>query len=1308
MLPSPPSQSVPGRFASVNAALALASKAVVSAESSTIARLQADVEKLRKLASSLQSTNVSLSKDLATATAETASAERALKRLDNTRDAAREQAEQRSSEAEAELARCAKQVKALKRIGHADTQNQLRMLNSRIADAEAAQQAAAEARDEATKRAATLNTENIRLRAQLKRTEKASTEASAAAERSAAELQSYQQDMSERVAGDGENWARSSAASMQQLLAFEVRRSATERKILVEELTSRFDMPEERLYDSSTGEFKGRMRLVCIGSVKRGVAAKRLQDLLLFLANELFFVNMPVYSRRNRKTKVAQQLWRLPSTTAIERFAGEGNVLCDMKLVTAMTRNARNAAAGGGDAVFDNRVGALVDGADSKGDSFQGLVVDMEDGESVTGGMVATVSGTSAAKAQTGADLYGRWHQLAERMAQSPAFPELTMSDAENVTILNCAVLSTDRCAAEAGQVKELQALKTEELPLFLGNRFLRVRHGVSLRLMAQGAECCAVQLHVWLQDAEAKQGVESFITESQIISQLSDAMNMLLATRPSNPLTFLGAKLGSPTETARAAAALRRGGANGSEFSDAVEQYLWKHKVTALVEAAVNRLAEDPPDLYTTSFGDAFAAAADEDPDRPFRWASTDPDTEDLDDGEELLPIVEPPVGEGDELARGIGDWLLAGLPTRRQQLLVLIAWTNCHEHALVNTFEAMGDAAMEDVVSHIGQPRLCELASIQSGKTYSAETKKFRTGVWLMDKPVMHGIYRFCIYLAPQSSKDWAKGKRFIEYVIEKGELKSCERWVLEGLMAIRGSRNGVFWANAVAMVIWRERAIAFLKHEQALADAKNEKEGGCTRRYLLAWLQEDEVVACLHAMALLYLQLYLPFMSSITHVEDVADELSALDQSVYTSLVAASDETASDELVSGACARLLRPQYDRVKAKTRDLRVRIRSLISDLPSASGARVRPLISKMLTAGARSFHHHTVERQSEQHDAAKPDKRLGASLNLNAEHKAKLRAGRALTHAQERMFGNLRLEHDRAQTLLHDHLEGRVRVRMDDPDDWLFGLVASGGMTEEQLDQFVRFAAAEARRRAKQIGGRLGQYRTLGRKRAVLEKAILEKAAEKQRKLDEELARLQALRVDHCKALEKLLSDALLDQIRVFKLVDKVDVKLSEASGKLTRMMLLAELLVKKYGSGVKDPPSDEELRTWAGLKGKGSQRAGKRKKAWAVDAVIGARMGKKDREYLVRWEMEIEEGEKWETWEPYSELMIQAPDGTMEIHEEIDKQVAATHETTRPPLTTQVTLLCVACDSGGRAGHAHGRRGARPYRARPGDPRG
>lgn len=88
----------------------------------------------------------------------------------------------------------------------------------------------------------------------------------------------------------------------------------------------------------------------------------------------------------------------------------------------------------------------------------------------------------------------------------------------------------------------------------------------------------------------------------------------------------------------------------------------------------------------------------------------------------------------------------------------------------------------------------------------------------------------------------------------------------------------------------------------------------------------------------------------------------------------------------------------------------------------------------------------------------------------------------------------------------------------------------------------------------------------------------------------------------------------SILDQIRVFKVVDKIDIKLSEASSKLTRIVLLAELLVKKFGSGAKDR-TDEQLRTMAGVRGKGA-RNGRRNKSWTVHKIIGARVGAKHRE--------------------------------------------------------------------------------------------
>ena len=46
-------------------------------------------------------------------------------------------------------------------------------------------------------------------------------------------------------------------------------------------------------------------------------------------------------------------------------------------------------------------------------------------------------------------------------------------------------------------------------------------------------------------------------------------------------------------------------------------------------------------------------------------------------------------------------------------------------------------------------------------------------------------------------------------------------------------------------------------------------------------------------------------------------------------------------------------------------------------------------------------------------------------------------------------MFAVLRHEHDHAQSLLYHHISGRVRMKVDNSDDWLFGME----LTENQLN---------------------------------------------------------------------------------------------------------------------------------------------------------------------------------------------------------------------------------------------------------------
>ena len=125
-------------------------------------------------------------------------------------------------------------------------------------------------------------------------------------------------------------------------------------------------------------------------------------------------------------------------------------------------------------------------------------------------------------------------------------------------------------------------------------------------------------------------------------------------------------------------------------------------------------------------------------------------------------------------------------------------------------------------------------------------------------------------------------------------------------------------------------------------------------------------------------------------------------------------------------------------------------------------------------------------------------------------------------------------------------------------------------------------------------------------------------------------MERLRALRVSTVAQLLALSSEALLEQLRVFKLVDKVDLKLSGASSKIARLRVLQEQLLAKYGAAA-GSCSEEELAQAAGQRTAVSKRGGKRKRRavptawageWPIESVVGAKTVDGVRLYLIAWE--------------------------------------------------------------------------------------
>lgn len=145
----------------------------------------------------------------------------------------------------------------------------------------------------------------------------------------------------------------------------------------------------------------------------------------------------------------------------------------------------------------------------------------------------------------------------------------------------------------------------------------------------------------------------------------------------------------------------------------------------------------------------------------------------------------------------------MLHGMCNEGLQQIIGIEWINCHDHAAVNTLGAMGAEINAEIVDAIGDD-MHRLAAIAAGrKVYDADKEKYHTNIWMMRSPLNNYIYRFQAFFAEMSIKHWAKGKSFIEIMLACDDaqddpilkLSDGERWVLEGMMRIVGSKNGAW---------------------------------------------------------------------------------------------------------------------------------------------------------------------------------------------------------------------------------------------------------------------------------------------------------------------------------------------------------------------------------------------------------------------------------------------------------------------------------------------------------------------------------
>lgn len=192
------------------------------------------------------------------------------------------------------------------------------------------------------------------------------------------------------------------------------------------------------------------------------------------------------------------------------------------------------------------------------------------------------------------------------------------------------------------------------------------------------------------------------------------------------------------------------------------------------------------------------------------------------------------------------------------------------------------------------------------------------------------------------------------------------------------------------------------------------------------------------------------------------------------------------------------------------------------------------------------------------------------------------------------------------------------------------------------------------ARELAKVIGGRKDQNKRLGLRRKVIEDEQLAKLKKDREKQQAKVAQLKAVRKRLVSELAGLGVHELLEQINVFRLVDKINVKLKDSSTKLAGLETLADLIEQRFGSEARDR-SQEWLEKEAGRKAPAQRKATRSRgqrgngRTWPLDEeqpIQGARVDSQGRrEYLVRWQGTDPDapGEKhWETWEYFASLCV------------------------------------------------------------------
>jgi len=494
------------------------------------------------------------------------------------------------------------------------------------------------------------------------------------------------------------------------------------------------------------------------------------------------------------------------------------------------------------------------------------------------------------------------------------------------------------------------------------------------------------------------------------------------------------------------------------------------------------------------------------------------------------------------------------------------------CAHHGIVNIFEG-GRKEIDKVLK-----AAMNITEEQSAAD-AAKIKNMRTHVGWFSSPSCSLIYQTVKYTALFSSKGYAVGSKFRQWILtqlaaQEGDIPGDQLLgSVEDLLAICGSRDYVFFMNAAVTERFSQDGslLTFLEEE----DTMGAEAGGKLRKSILLGFRSDYIMAAVRAMALICdsaLWELLRAIGSDTHILDILPVMWPETLAFFEAAAAAPSKVVDGSLtLSLSVAREAKVTPRATRAAIDIARIREKA-------AGDTIIEKMLSSAFTAMAEGTRNHASEFL--------PGGNF-CSEKITDELRQRLSGMPTTSTSAERTFALGRDHDQRAGACRDDTRSGAILGAMDNTHEFMRG--------REKGEEEWRMLRRLARRGMKET---MAEKRiAAGRVAATERNAKLEGHRAKQAAKKKELARLEAIPLaTRYSELKGMVGDELVDQLRKHKLLGKKGFTVTQPNREAYFLQL--QTLLLEADPAANDLEDGDSGITGRGIRKKSAGGGGKRKK--------------------------------------------------------------------------------------------------------------